>query len=169
MLTETSASLGPATVVAAGPEGVRILRPEGEVLAQSALAYPYRPEPGDVVLAIGEEDVYVIGVLYGRGKTVFDAPGDLELRAKGRVAIVGEQAVEVRSPEIHLHADRMETFIRTVFERTVDCYRWVKNLLQTSAGRSRTVVEESATLQADRIVEVAKKDVRIDGERIHLG
>jgi len=39
----------------------------------------------------------------------------------------------------------------------------------TCAGRTRTVVETSATLAAARIVEKAKEDVVIDGEQIRLG
>lgn len=169
MLTGTETPLGPATVTAVEADRVRLDRDGGERWARLALSTPYRPEPGDVVLAIGEEDVYVIGVLRGRGKTVLRAAGDLEIRADGRVSIAGGAGVEVTGPDVTIRADRFETVARAAFERFVDCYRWVKELFQTRTGRSRTVVEGHSTLRAERIVETATKDVKIDGEKIHLG
>ena len=169
MLAESTIALGPATVVEVLDDRVRLARESGEAWAHLALAYPYHPEAGDIVLAIGEETVYIIGVLLGRGKTVFRAPGDLELRAGGTVQVVGEKGIELESPHVAIKADKLETTARTVFEKFVNAYRWVKEALQTRAGRSRTVVEGHSTLRAERIVETATKEVKIDGERIHLG
>jgi hypothetical protein len=153
--------LGPATVVESAGDRVRLVRESGEAWAQLALAFPYEPAAGDVVLAIGEDEVFIIGVLRGRGKSVFRTPGDLELEAGGRVSI--------RGSEVRIEADKVETVARSVFERFVNAYRWVKETLQTRAGRTRTVVEGHSTLRAERIVEIAEKDVKIDGEKIHLG
>lgn len=161
MLSDLDTRLGPATVTEIVGNRVRLAREGGEAWAQLALAYPYRPEPNDVVLAIGDEEVYIIGVLFGRGKTVFCAPGDLELSAEGKV--------EIRGKEIALRADKVETVAKTVFERCRSAYRWVKETVQTRAGRMRTVVDGHSTLRAERIVETAEKDVKIDGEKIHLG
>ena len=70
MLTKKETGLGPATVLELVGDRLRLKRGDVEAWARLALAYPYQPEPGDLVLTIGEEEIYVIGVLLGRGKTV---------------------------------------------------------------------------------------------------
>lgn len=165
----TTVYLGPATVQSIRDDRVVLKTPSGEAEAELALAYPYRPARGDLVLAIGEDKLYVIGVLRGRGKSSFSVPGDLEIRAGGTLDLAAERAVTIRSPHVTLRADRLETVARAAFERFVDSYRWVKDLCQVAAGRSRVLVDGAATLNAERIVERARKDVMIDGSRINLG
>jgi hypothetical protein len=161
--------LGPARVTALRGDRVEVDGPSGPVTAQMALAAPYSPRPDDVVLVIGGEECWVIGVLRSRGLTSLVVPGDLELRAMGRVELVGEQGVEIRGPRVTLRADKLETVARATFEHVKDSYRWVSGAVHTTAGRVRTLVSGSATLSAERIIERAKKDVKIDGERINLG
>jgi hypothetical protein len=168
-LTETGIALGPATVREIVGDRLLLERPRGEAWARLALAQPYEPEPGDIVLAIGDEEVYVIGVLLGRGRTKFRVPGDLELHARGTVDIRGMKGIRLRSPEVYIRADRVETVARSIFEKTVDCYRWVRDLFQIRSGRARTMVEGTHSISAGRIVQRAKKDVKIDGRKIHLG
>ena len=165
----TGTCLEPARIVARAGSKWQVALAERLALASLALAIPYEPEPGDLVLVIGTEELYVIGVLQGTGKTVLSVGGDLEVRASGRLRLVGGTDVQIASPRVEIRADRLEMAIGTVFERIIDCYRWVKGLSQVTAGRVRTVVQETATLHAARIVERAKKDVSIDGERIRLG
>jgi len=169
MLTDAGTVLGPATVTEIAGDRVRVERADGSAAwAQLALAQPYEPEPGDVVLAIGADEVYVIGVLTGRGRTVLRAPGRLELRAES-VAIVGERELELSAPQVTVRGDRVETFARDVFERVVNAYRFVKEALQLNAGRVREQVDGHATRHAERVVMTADKDVRLDGEKIRLG
>lgn len=138
--------------------------------ARLALAQLYRPEPGDTVLVLGGRDGwYVVGVLAGAGRMVVNAPGDLELRARGTVEIHGARGVNVRGPEVAVAADRLSFSARVVFERVTRAYRHVKELLQVRAGRARTVVEDAYTVQAQTISETAKGDVKLDGDKIHLG
>ncbi len=169
MLTKNETGLGPATVLELVGDRLKLKRGEAEVWARLALAYPYQPESGDLVLTIGEEEVYVIGVLLGRGKTVFDTPGDLHLRSRGRIEIEGLKGVEIRSEQVLIKADKVETIARTAFEKLVSSYRWVKEIIQTEAGRERKIIDGHYTVKAERIVETADKDVKIDGEQIHLG
>jgi hypothetical protein len=170
MHTLTHQYLGPATVVWAEDGQIRLATPAGEMGAEQALAYPYRPARGDVVLAIGEEgNAWVIGVIRGRGMSELRVPGDMQLAAGGRVTITAERGIDLRSPRVEIRADRLEVVVQAIMERSLRCYRWVKQALQVTAGRVRTLVDGQATLQADRIVEHARKDVRIDGRRIHLG
>jgi hypothetical protein len=169
MMTMTTTGLGPARVTAIHDDTMRVLTEAGEADAVLALAYPYAPEVGDIVLVIGEDQRYVIGVLRGRGKSRFVAPGDLELHARGEVQIFGERGVEIRSPRLLLRADKVETIAQVILERAHNAYRWVKDLVQTYAGRQRTVVEGSSLLNAERILERAEKEVKIDGSKVLLG
>lgn len=169
MFTKESSVLSPATVKEISGDQLRLLRGEEEIWARLALSYPYRPTTGDEVLTIGEEEVYVIGILVGRGETVLHTPGDLTLKSDGRVKIEGREGIDLRSPNVTIHADRIETIARNVFEKMVNSYRWVKELVRTDAGRERKIVRGSSTLHAQRIVETAEKDITIDGDRINLG
>ncbi len=169
MLTSTAVYVGPGTVIDITDDRVRLALPTGTAVAELALAYPYTPVAGDIVLAFGEDELYIIGVIRGRGKSCFVVPGDMQIRAGGAIDIAAERAITIRSPQLALRADRIETVARAAFERFVDCYRSVRDLFQTTAGRSRTVVDGPATLNAERIIQRARKDVQIDGSRINLG
>ena len=169
LMTERDVTVGPASV--RGVDGARVLLslPSGEGEAELALAYPYSPKKGDVGLVFGREELYVIGVLHAQGATRISLPGDVVLEAGGKLKLKSADAVEIESPQVRIRADRFETVARAVFERVMDAYRWASGVIQTSAGRTRTLVSGTATLQAERISETATKDVRIDGERINLG
>jgi hypothetical protein len=169
MWTATERYLGPATV--AGFDGDELLLecPGGPKRASLALAFPYRPEPGDVVLVIGEEEAWVIGVLRGKGLSRIAVPGDLEIAAGGEVRIAGGEAVSLNGPRLALKAAKMEFVAETLFSRCSGVFQWVKDTLQTVAGRVRTVSEGTVSVRAERIVEVAREDVRIDGKKIDLG
>jgi hypothetical protein len=169
MLTKETSALAPATVKEITGDRLRLLRGEEEVWARLALSYPYRPTKGDEVLTIGEEEVYVIGILVGRGETVLHTPGDLHLKSDGRVKIEGGEGIDLTAPDMTIRADRIETIARDVFEKLVNSYRWVKEVVRTHAGRERKIIKGSSTLHAERIVETADKDVTIDGNRINLG
>ena len=118
MLLETTTYLGPARVIEVSPTQVTLALPDEEVLATLALASPYRPAEGDIVLAIGQEEkLYVIGVIAGTGKTVLAAPGDLEFRARGRISLVSAQEVDISSPRVGIRAGKLELLARSVMER----------------------------------------------------
>ena len=161
--------VGTATVIGAEAGRVVVALPHGRAEAQLAIGYAYRPQKGDVVVVMGRDQYFVVGVIRGRGTFQLDLPADAEIRSAGRLRLVAGRAVEIDAPAVRVRADRFETAARAVFERVVDAYRWVSGVLQTTAGRVRTVVAGSSTLHAERILETASKDVRIDGERINLG
>lgn len=168
MLTDTDTYLGAATVAEIDGDRVRIEVPDGSAWARLALAYPYRPEAGDVVLAIGQGEYFIIGVLVGRGQTVLDVPGKLRLRAED-VEIVGTREIQLRSPSVTVKAGKLCTIARLAVEKLGDSYRWVRGVLRTRAGRARTEVASTYRVTADRIVERAVGDVKIDGRQIKLG
>ncbi len=171
MLTETTARLGTATILAVDGARVKLSIGEDEIPAVLALAFPYRPAPGDTVLAVGQDDAwYVIGVLKGRGVTSIVAPGDLELSApNGSIGLKASDGVRIEAPHVAFKADRLEVAARTVFERFVKAYRRVADAFHLRAGRVRTTVTGAWDVRAGRIAERADGDVRIDGEKIYLG
>lgn len=171
MLLEAVAYLGPARIVDAGGDRVRLALNDSAVQARLALAYPYAPAPGDVVLVIGQgEEYYVIGVLEGRGKTVFAAPADLEFRApSGSITLAASQGVKLASSQVDVRAERWDVTAAEATETFGESYRRVQGAAQVRAGEMRQQVDGKYTVQADRIREVAEKDVHLDGERINLG
>lgn len=162
---------GPAVVLEVGPSSLKLQLPGRETTAELALAYPYQPQPNDLVLALGaaDGDVYVVGVLQGKGRTRLSVQGDLQIEASGRLRLRGAAGVGIEGEQVAVTADRYELSARSVIERVGNVYRWATGVIATFAGRTRTVVEHNATLSAGRIVEKAKQDVVIDGERIRLG
>lgn len=172
MLTmEAAAQVLPATVLLAAAGRIKLELPDAHVWAISALAYPYQPVEGDIVLAIGQgAQWYVIGVLKGTGPTTLLAPADLELVApRGRVTIKAAQGVEIKSDSVSVSANKLEVTAQRIVERFADAVRWVKGVFQLRAERVRTRVDGVYDLRAERILENAEKDVKIDGEKIHLG
>jgi hypothetical protein len=169
MLTKTETSLCPATVKEITGNRTLLVLDDREEWAQTALAFPYEPQVGDRVLAIGNEtDTYIVGVLLGRGKTVLNFPGKVELKGRD-ISIEGSRSLSLKSPQITIQADRFENYSRKVFERSMSVYRWVKDVLQTKAGRVHTHAEGTHIVQAKQIVGYAKKTVKFNGEQIHLG
>jgi hypothetical protein len=171
LVLEKTTYLGPATVVRAAQGRVKLQLPDGCRWAQCALAFTYQPVAGDIVLAIGHSGLwYVIGLLTGTGPSNLTVPGDLEIRApRGRISLTAATAVELRGHEVRVSANRLEVLAETVFERLSEVTRWVKGTFQLRVGRLRTRVDGTYDVGAGRIVERARRDVKIDGEKIHLG
>jgi hypothetical protein len=168
---EATTYLGPARVLAAAGNRVKLELPDEHVWAVTALGGPFQPAVGDIVLAIGrEDDWYVIGVLKGSGPTTWTVPGNLEIRApRGEITLTAGRGVAVKAPEVKISAGKLELLARSVFERFHEATRWVKGAFQLQAGRVRTRIDGDYDLAADRIQERAEHDVKIDGTKIHLG
>ena len=56
-----------------------------------------------------------------------------------------------------------------IMERAKNVYRHVDELQQTRAQRVRTLVEGAYQLNSETSYIKSRKNVNIDGERIHLG
>jgi hypothetical protein len=162
--------LGPA-LVRGVMEGALLVEIDGELhRAVMALVYPYRPVPGDVVLVLGQEEkLYVTGILDGKGLTRLDFPGDVEIRAAGKLRLESRTGVDLHSERITMRAERFEMVVTTVRQQMASFYQSVTGTLRTIAGRQRTTVEKQSTLHAGRIVRKAQEDVIIDGRQIKLG
>ena len=163
--------LGPARVCEVAGNRVRLEFPDALPWATLALACPYQPVVGDTVLAAGQgQNWYVIGMLQGTGKTRFLVPGDFEVLApKGRIRLIAGRGIQVKSAEVKITAGKLELVARRIIEHFTDATRWIKDTWNLRAGRSRTEIETDYQVKAKRIDARAEHDVRIDGDKIHLG
>lgn len=170
---DTGLRLGPATVSRASGRRVLVRRAGGEAdeWAELALALPYQPVAGDVVLVVAQEErAYVIGVLQGRGPSVLAFPGDVTISApKGAVHLDAAKGVTLSAPAVEMRAETIEMEATTLTQRIESAFQWVKDLLQVRAGRLRSVVEGSAHQLAERTFIRSEKETKVDGEKIYLG
>jgi len=163
--------LGPARVERIEGNRVLLVLHDQQVWAASAIGYPYQFQPDDEVLVIGQrEDWYIIGVLAGHGKTSFHVPGNLQIHApQGSIELIAAKGISMRSPSISIVAARLNLAAKKMSERYDQLKVWVKQNFDVVANRMTTKVDQSYRLSADKIVERAKGDVKIDGNKIHLG
>jgi hypothetical protein len=163
--------LGPACVLSAEGQEVMIELPTGETrAARLALAFLYQPVPGDVLLVIGKEEYYGIGVLHGTGKASLSFHGDVDLRAVGgALRLSGDRGVSVEGPEVEIHAGRLKTIADAVVEKCNSLYQRVSSLLSVHAGKSHTIVDGLSFTQAESGAIVTREVMTINGKQVHLG
>jgi hypothetical protein len=164
--------LGPAEVDRAAGHEVFVRLPAGgpPVRVELALAFPYEPAPGDVILVIGKGEAYfAIGVLKGTGRSVLSLPGDVALHAEGELHLSGGKGVRVTAPEIELYADKMRAVAGTVVQTFTSMFQRVSELLSVHAGESHTLVEGASYAQSKSAAIVTQETVTINGDEIHLG
>jgi hypothetical protein len=164
--------LGPAEVVEVRGPAVLVEVPDGrQAEATLALALPYAPVPGDVLLVIGRgEACYVIGVLRGQGRTSIAVQGDVEIASlEGKVVISGGRGVEVRGPEVELSAGKLRILAGAAVQRFASLVQRVTELWSVHAGEAHTLVDEGSFSQSKRAVIQTDETVTIDGKEIHLG
>lgn len=170
---DTGLYLGPATVSRAVGKRIQLRRPDQatEEWAEAALAFPYQPVAGDVVLVAAQEPrVYVIGVLQGRGPSVLSFPGDVTLSApSGSIHLDAGTAVTTTAPTVELRADSIEVEAKSMVQRFESALQWVKDLFEMKSGRSRMVTEGTHLQMAERTFIRSEKESKIDGEKIYLG
>ena len=70
---------------------------------------------------------------------------------------------------VRVVAKKTEHVVRTIIEKAVAVYRSAEDLTQTKTGRLKTLVRETFHLRSRRTRMKSEKDVKIDGEQIHLG
>jgi hypothetical protein len=126
-------------------------------------------KPGDIVLAIGAAETFIIGVIKGSGETRLSVAGNLSLCATGLVEIEAGKGISLQSPKVTIRAEHYETFAQKAVMRCVQGFQWIKKTLQVVAGRQRTIIEGESTLHARKITGIAEDDVRLDGNQVKLG
>lgn len=163
--------LGPARVLALEHSRILVGLGTAQAWATMAMAVHYQPNVGDVLLVIGNgETFYVIGVLSGSGRTVMNAPGELELSAPhGRIQLHARDGIELRSSVVRLIADKWDAIVGVIRQRCDDLLCQVRGVARWRAKRSETRVDDVHRTQAGRIVQQAEGDVLIDGRKINLG
>lgn len=163
--------LGPAEVLRGGATTTSVRLKDGtEREAQVALAFSYEPAVGDVVLVIADDDgCYVIGVIAGSGRGVIAFPGDLTVRAAGRLTLSGQDGVDIDTPKMQVRVGTLEVFARAVTERFENLRQHVVELLSVQAGTSHTTIEGASYTRAESSTLLTKEKVTINGKAIHLG
>jgi ABC-type ATPase involved in cell division len=139
--------------------------------ATLALAFPYKPQIGDVVLAIAQGDeAWVIGVIEGSGVTTFSAPADLEFRAtRGRIVLSARDEIEIKSRNVNVVAENAQTLAENLTQQVGNLESIVRQTSILRAAESRTEIEQTCTLRAERVNVRGRKEVKIDGDLINLG
>ena len=169
---EPTEYLGPAVVTELEGTFVRVAIPEGEsALAEMALAFPYRPVVGDVLLVIGRGGKHwVIGVLSGAGRSTIEVQGDVELRAvDGELALSGDRGVVIRGRSLDVTVEKVEVLAERIVERCATLYQRARELFSVHAKEKLEIVEGQATTQAEGVTIVTEQKVLINGKHIHLG
>lgn len=174
--------LGPATVLAARTTDVDVALPGGRrVRAEIALAQPYEAAVGDVLLVIsgrGEGDdalvegggAYVLGVLRGRGRSVVELPGDVELRAVGgTLRLHGDRGVAIEGPQLEVRVDKVQVFADSVLRTARTVVEKVSELWTLHAGEAHRITEGADVTQAGSATLLTEDKVCINGKEIHLG
>jgi hypothetical protein len=169
---EGSARLGRAVVTSVTGTDVTVALDDGrEVGATFALALPYAPTEGDVVLVIGDGgETFVIGVIAGRGKTSLELQGDVSLRAVGgQLHLSGDEGVQLRGPIVEVHADKLRTVAKSVVETFSTLFQRVTDVLHVHSRQSVSIVDEGSYSQAKSTAIQTEDVVTINGKEIHLG
>ncbi len=167
--------LGPAALVRAEGSELYVEIARGveeriEVRAELALAFPYEPLVGDVLLVIGKgTSFYVIGVLKGHGKSVITIPGDARIEVGGALDITAQRGVNVLSPSFEVHTSKLRLVAESAVETFTSALRRVRDLFTIQAGKSHTLVDDTAVTQAKSAAIVTKEAVTINGREVHLG
>lgn len=163
--------LGPAEVVRGGAASATVRLPDGaEHEAHVALAFTYEPATGDTVLVIGDEGgFYVIGVLAGTGRGTIAFPGDLTVRAAGRLHLAGESGVSIEGPDMSVRTGTLSILARAVTQRFESLRQHVVDLLSVQAGKSHTTIDGASFTSAESSTLLTKEKVTINGKAIHLG
>ena len=146
------------------PKG-RILFEYDAVTGKGSLTMP----TGNLSLQAPEGDVEIVA---GR-KVTLKAP-DVSLTSERAKMLVGEAElrgirVTAAVEQVFVVAERLEQVASSVFQRAKRVMRHVEDLEQLTAGRVRTIVEGAYSVKSERASIQAKDEVKIDGERVHLG
>jgi len=163
--------LGPAEVLAVEAGVVTVEGPAGPVEARIALALPYEPVVGDVLLVIGKGGAhYVIGVLHGAGRTALELRGDVTLRAvDGKLCLAGDKGVSVQGPEVELETGKLRMVAEAVVQKFASVWQRVSSVLTVHAGQTHTVVDGATFAQSKSATILTEQNVTINGKEIHLG
>ncbi len=79
------------------------------------------------------------------------------------------KSVVSKMGDARLVVDRLETAANSIIEKAKNTYRSTENLNQLKAGRMRMLINSTFHLKSKSSIIKAKDDVKVKGEKIHLG
>ncbi len=85
-----------------------------------------------------------------------------------QLASSGKQA-DVTIERVKIFSDSIDTAARRISQSSKQCFRWVRDLDQLTAGNLIHNVKNLFSNRSQQAVITAKEDVKIDAERIHMG
>lgn len=77
--------------------------------------------------------------------------------------------IETHSQSVKLYTDLLSTVTEKIIQKTGMLVRWVETVETLSIGNLIQNVRRNYTSHSNQAVITARKDMRIDGERIHMG
>nr|WP_329955959.1 DUF3540 domain-containing protein [Burkholderia cepacia] len=132
--------------------------------------------PGDAVLESSTDGLRIDAprvAIAARDRIDADAPHIGLSAQEGRLRVAHldacAQSIDGRASEVRLVAKHFTATIDRVLYRLGDCFRRVRGVDDTRAGRVRWQVNERAHLHARDVTLLADRQVGIDGERVELG
>jgi hypothetical protein len=170
LATTWSPRLRPAVVAAVLRNEVEVETEDGRLLARLAVPTFYRPAVTDTVLLIESIDAaYVIGVLEATGPIVIESANDPLLCAPNGHINIDATAIQAKAAELRLESGCLSLLAAELRETFGSVRRVVHGLFEIDVGSIRTRARELFSVTARRVRAAASLDVKIDGERIHLG
>lgn len=79
------------------------------------------------------------------------------------------QEIESYSKTISLHTDTLSLVAKRISQKTDILVRWIESVETLNVGNLIQNIRKNYTSHSDQAVITASKDMRIDGERIHMG
>jgi len=169
-----SIALGPSRVVAFDGAEVVVEVSEGVTRnAKLAMAFPYRPAIGDLLLVIaerGREEAYVIGVIAPIGTTALEFSGDVKVRAVGgTLNLTGDQGVRIEGGSLDVSVREVKVVAQRLVQSCSSIYQRAKDLFTVEAKEVHQLVEENFLSRSKAATVVAEEKVVFNGKQIHLG
>lgn len=150
-----------------------------------AIVVTYDAATGSATIAAPSGDLRLAAP---KGRVVVEAGTDLELSAArtrlrseeleveaGRTRLrsaaleLVSEVMEVSSSSVVVGAGRLQVSAERVFEKARDIYREVEGVIDTKAGRLRSVVRGAWQAKSGSTSIVSKEDTFLDGRRVLLG
>ena len=140
-----------------------------------------RVESGEAITARALGPIELCSEVSG-GASAMQLDGDRARLTSAHVSVAAERA-DVKVTDANLvaktlrtvayrileRADRVERTADRVVERAREAFREIEELDQTKAGRLRLVAETALSLLGRSTTVKAREDVKVQGEKIHLG
>lgn len=185
---------GPSGIIVATVAFSCLVKP----MAGDKVMYTRDPQEGCYILAILERPTSPDAVLSFPGDVVVEAAkGHMTISAASGIDMATGAAVSLRASDINLSAakgqfnmlemqasadsftgtlnrvrlvsDAVDVVANRLTERLKTCYRWVEEIEHVTAGQMISTIRNLFSVRARQSAITAKEDVKIDGERVHIG